>query len=225
MKHNDVHSTVYEQIEAELLSGEDLLWVGQPHSSSLIDFVRSGSGFAFVIIGLLICVILGLLVAMSRQSIAPIAGLFIVGTVVVCSIIGLIITLLSNAIRARNTIYAITDRRVLIMSGRRLQTVRSYGEQDIQFIERTMRGKTCGDLIFKREPHRNAAYYGDGIYGSGMVNVPVGFFNIDNVRQVEAILFETFRSSGFTQKSKRRELDDTPEEVEFEERDTRRLQK
>lgn len=71
-----------------------------------------------------------------------------------------------------STIYAITNHRALILlyDG----SVQSYGPQAVRHIERKERPDGRGDLIFKT--------------GS----VEVGFFGIEHVRQVEALLLKTF---------------------------------
>src|SRR5690606_16289736 len=99
---------------------------------------------------------------------------------------------LSGFLTARRTIYAVTDRRVLIVSGK---SVKSYGENDIEFVERTMQRGNTGDLIFRHEQRAVPVFYGNGLYSRREVAIPVGFFGIENVREVEALLLETFRAA------------------------------
>ncbi|MFN8373236.1 MAG: hypothetical protein U0694_10225 [Anaerolineae bacterium] len=102
-------------------------------------------------------------------------------------------SVLQNMRLNRHTVYVVTDQRVLIIGNRAVQ---SYGENDIDFIERQMRSNGKGDIIFKRVPRTRSAYYGNGMYGSRLYDEPIGFFGIDNPREVEALMLQTFRARG-----------------------------
>ena len=89
--------------------------------------------------------------------------------------------------RARSTIYAISDQRLLIIRGWPNRVVRSFGPDEIERLERREREDGSGDLIFRQEvaphvhshPHRPYARYHMRVH-------PIGFFGIPDVRRVEA---------------------------------------
>jgi hypothetical protein len=87
--------------------------------------------------------------------------------------------------KAQKTLYAVTDRRVLIASFGRSKKVESYFEQDIGDISRTERADGSGDIIFRTEEYTNRR-------GSQRTKA-IGFWAVANVRQVERVMLDTFK--------------------------------
>jgi hypothetical protein len=77
-------------------------------------------------------------------------------------------------LRARSTIYALTNRRILVIIGRRKRTVRSYRGVYVGHIERVERAGERGDLVFG--PSKDEK-----------------FIDIANTRSVENLLIKTFQ--------------------------------
>lgn len=88
--------------------------------------------------------------------------------------------------KGQQTVYAVSDRRVLIIGGGKTRSVQSYTNEDIGTIERKERGDGSGDLIFSRtvSPTRNGS----------STTTPIGFFGIPDVRGVETILVDLFKT-------------------------------
>ncbi len=190
------------RVEAELLPGEELLWVGQGDGRFN---VRSMSGAP--IRALLVLLVAGLVMAsmfgglfMSRgmipigfNSFFPAASIFGIMAIVLLLVVLRVSGVFTQTFRNAQATYAITNRRIMILTGRRTIQVASYGPQDIERIERRMRSDGSGDLIFRYEdlPRRY-----DSSYGGRRLSydrLPVGFFGIADVRRVEALLIDTFR--------------------------------
>ena len=130
------------------------------------------------------------------------AAFFLVG-------IGMILSPAWNYIKARYTVYAITDERAMIISLlwqppderamiiRRLpkQTVQSYSIRNMENIERHGSDRE-GSVVFGRETiivtNRRA---GGGSQTQTMV-VPVGFFGIAQPREAERILLDIMQRAG-----------------------------
>jgi hypothetical protein len=125
--------------------------------------------------------------------------------IIILLAVGFALTPLIRNTLKMGSIYAVTDRRALIIAGK---SVQSYGEKDIQFIERRMRGENTGDIIFKREPHSHMGYYGGSVLASRAGTNDIGFFGIRNVREVEALMLETFRPDQVYAKRKHSEMDE-----------------
>lgn len=103
--------------------------------------------------------------------------------------------------RRRQTVYAVTDRRALIMEGGR---TRSFGANDIEFIERRMARGGTGDVVFATQIRDRYA----GNTGRRIVSEPIGFMGIERPQQVEALMLQVFRGMGG--KLKNNLLDDKP---------------
>ena len=218
MKFDHIDPNLYEQVESELLAGEELLWIGQPNRLRMLvkNPLQAGAG---LITGLVLAAFFaGVFVFVSETGGNDSSLPWILAAVLLMSLVSLLSSPVRNYLKAGRTIYAITDRRALIISGILSQSVQSYGKNDIQFIERKKHGGNTGDIIFDREHHTRERMYG----GPSSYSVPVGFLSIPNVREVEALMLETFRSGAGFDKPKRSRLEDeyTDEEVyEYEDLD------
>jgi hypothetical protein len=165
-------------IDAELQHGESVLWVGKPLPSRIALQNRQA-----LVTGVL--ALAALFVLFSGFSAAAIFSFFIFG----CGFtwLGLLFLLLPfyyfarpvyDYLMAERTIYAVTDRRALIIKpkfGGRI--IQSYNR--IQNIERRELSGGKGDLIFASEtqPTRSRAR-----------SRKVGFFGIPNAREVEQLM-------------------------------------
>lgn len=159
-------------ISNELLEGEDLLWSGRPdpRGRRIVSPAR-----VFLILGLvflpigLVAVVIGLTLLLSSvippDSQASLLGLFIPGGVFfVLGLIYLIIGLVGFS-PSRNALYAITDRRVIILRPGRYTRVSSYGKHAITQVHRIERPDGSGDLIFAGNPPYGS--YGNNQYNAG----------------------------------------------------------
>lgn len=197
MKRHAVPRSLLERVEAELLAGEDLLWVGQPGAAAPANGVwPSRPGAMLVIMGVMAALVAGMLVMLLSRGLALV--LRAPQPFIVFGIITLAAVLVSAVPLVRRWLnptiaYAITDRRALILTTR---SVQSYSAKDMQFIERRMRAGDRGDLIFQRETRTGPGYVGNGLYAPRWDKTLVGFFDIPHVREVEALMLETFQGSG-----------------------------
>ena len=116
------------------------------------------------------------------------AAFFLVG-------IGMILSPAWNYIKARYTVYAITDERAMIIRRLPKQTVQSYSIRNMENIERHGSDRE-GSVVFGRETiivtNRRA---GGGSQTQTMV-VPVGFFGIAQPREAERILLDIMQRAG-----------------------------
>lgn len=85
------------------------------------------------------------------------------------------------------TVYAVTDRRALIITGGRSRTVKSLGPADTARVERKEHGDGTGDLVFEQ------ADSGDRRRQQRM---PTGFFGIRDARTVEQLLMSLSQKEG-----------------------------
>jgi len=198
MKIENVSSDVLDLVESELLEEEELLWIGQPAPRATL---RAGRGreliVIFVVGGVLAMLSFMLPMIMAAEPDFPVGIMFIPFFIVLAVVF---LPLLYRLFMSGRTTYAITDRRVLIMQNR---TVTSYGPDDLHFIERRMHGQDRGDLIFARQMS------GSTTSSRSTWSEDIGFFGIDNVRAVEALMLKTFRGEGEEAAKRKRRLADS----------------
>ena len=212
----------YWRAKTELLPDEELLWVEQPQSRRLLSgripasSKSNKAALLGVIVGLQVLLVLGgafFMVSSSSTTSTP-SGTVTTsqGTpwiMIMVIVMGLLVGILGIAFmlfrvwRGKQTIYAITDRRVLTIHG---DAVRSDGEQDIDFIERKMHRDGTGDIIFRREAQTGTAYYGGSVFAPQTNMVDVGLFGISDPHEVEELMLEVFRSGLYPRKRKHDEM-------------------
>jgi len=86
--------------------------------------------------------------------------------------------------KAKNTVYAITDKRAVMITKKRMIDVRSFGPDKLQGIIKRIRGDGSGDLIFER----NVSYHRGSKGGTRRKVTEIGFFGIPQVNEVEDLL-------------------------------------
>lgn len=186
---------IERRIEKELLAGETLLWYEKPIPMRLAIMypIRLVLGVLWFTAFIILMSSTFRVLAMRATVVLPIVLMIFIG-------IGVSISArpLSAFVKAGGTIYAATNRRIIIVKP---GSVRSYSPQNIQFIERRNRGNNTGDIILGYDTES------DSLTSSKQV---FGFFGVRNIEQVEAMLLEKFRPHGtFRYSIGRLEDDDT----------------
>ena len=187
--------TLEASLNNELQEGEDVLWSGRPDPRrrrivfpTRVFFIL---GLVFMPVGLLV-VIIGLILLLS--SVFPPGarvsslGVFIPGGVFF--ILGLVYLLLGlvGFFPPRNTLYAITNRRVIILRTGRYLRVSSYGKRAIAQVQRFERPDGSGDLVFVTTPAYGSSGRNRSNTGTSSAGHQEAFSALQNVRQVEQML-------------------------------------
>lgn len=205
-----IPDTLLQRVEDELLEGEDLLWVAQPGADAgdLLPTSKPNPALLAALAATMVGGQLAILIAYGMMRLPGMALPFVMIAVTVAALAGIFAALRWVARRrSRDVVYAVTTRRALMLFG---QQVQSYGENDMQFIERRMRPGGRGDVVFKRvlRPRQDAL--------GQMEEQPIGFMDVENPRHVEALMLQTFRGDqrfgGF--EKTRRVVDESPDEAE-----------
>lgn len=85
----------------------------------------------------------------------------------------------------RQTVYAISDRRLLIIRNWPRRRITSYGSEDIDVVERRENKDGSGDLIFRHEERQQLRHHHDAAGKRRMSVRPVGFFGVADVKRLE----------------------------------------
>lgn len=201
-------------LDRELEEGEQILWFDRPHPAFWPSRPRSRAS-TFIDAGLsIICVGLGIIVILfggisliflssdiGTREFAP--SLF--GSGAFCILIPICSKLISKLIarnRAnifRSFLFAITDRRAIIIRQGPSLTARSYFSNDIGPITCVERPDGSGNLFFAHS--RGSSYAYNPAYNNTNPfpyyprynSQAVGFEAIPNVREVERLLRRTFK--------------------------------
>lgn len=167
--------------QAQLDAGERLLWYGRPDPKRqmmgglvLMLFGIPWTAFALFWTG----AASGLIWGERPIGWHSLFGLFGVPFVLVG--FGMLLSPYWAYRRAQRTVYAITNRRALIISGRFVRKIQSFAVPDIEIIERTERRNGKGDVMFATTTvNRNTQR--------------IGFIGIPDARRVERLLLDTFK--------------------------------
>lgn len=187
------------RIDDEIEPGETLRWAGQPDRGRM---ARMGTcpalfGIPFTLFALVWMGMaggIGSLIGHATQTVSPgspfeffpLLGLLGVPFVLVG--LGLMLSPLWLSLKAARTVYAVTDRRVLLFEGSlwRGATVRSLGAAQVADRSRTQQADGSGDLIFNRLT--SVSYDSDGDRRVSKV----GFYGIPDVKTVDDLIQQAF---------------------------------
>lgn len=166
---------------SEMVPGEALIWA----ESSLSKNARRRS----VPISILGWLFLLLSLAWLSKAAGTSAGFLLIGLPFVIGALGLAAAPWWWPIYTKRTVYAISDRRLLIVRDLLKRKVTSYGPEDIDVVERRERRDGSGDVIFRREEIRKMKHHHDPQGKRRVGEREVGFFGVPDVRQVEEAIF------------------------------------
>lgn len=170
-----------EQIQPELRSDEEVLWLGHPNA-----FRTALRYLPQVLGGIVFCLIILNFERDWNQTPGPRPDIFFS---ILPLLMGLAVALspVSAFVSARNTAYAITNDRVLIVEKGSIlapRRVSSFGKRDLGIIRTEVRGDNSGNLIFAQQSYSDT---------NGTTRVrDIRFTGIPEVRQVEGILRADF---------------------------------
>lgn len=188
-------SGIDSNLLAELRAGEQVLWWGRPDPKRRIRRRQ----FNMLTVRLAIIVAVFLFIVYEDITVIPdwsfleastVLILFVANVVILFGLVYILLIYRSNLRvlgQLRYTVYAITNRRAIMITALpgKVRGVASYAKDDIGSISRQEGQGGWGDLTFGTLRPVNV--------GSRTVLAPSRFSGIPNVRQVEEIMFQTFK--------------------------------
>lgn len=170
-----------QTVQAQLESGERLLWHGRPDPKRqlfgallIMLFGIPWTAFSVFWVG----AASGLFWGERQIGWFSLFGLFGVPFVLVG--LGMLTAPYWTYRTAQRTVYALTNRRALIISGDRTRKIQSFAGTDIDLIERTERADGKGDVMFATVANDKNLQR-------------VGFLGITDARRVERLLLDHFK--------------------------------
>lgn len=181
------------RLQPELAGDETLLWQGAPHPARMAQrhAVLSIFGACFALFGLLwmggAAFISSLIAGVTGWKIIALAPLF--GLIFLVAGVAMLFSPLTARRRATHTIYALTNRRIIICetSSARSRRVRSYRGQDLNVIERRDLADGRGDIVFRRDIYHDSE--------GGSSRSEAGFFGIASAREVETLILKHLKNA------------------------------
>jgi hypothetical protein len=176
---------VSEVVRGELNPGEKLLWCGAPE---LGPFIREATNWiavpaAFPVAGFgLYWTWMPLREWLGYGSLL----FFLFGSLVLSISVAMASAPLWSRRKATRTLYAVTDRRLMVISRTRGRTTASYHPQDLGVVERRDAADGVGSVVFNVVRERDED-------GNPFITDEHGFFSIANVRQVERLVLDLKR--------------------------------
>lgn len=178
-----------EQIaNGQLDSGERLLWAGKPAPSGAAVGSLPMTVFGLLFAGFAAFWIWAAAGGLSRSSggveSGPGAFFPLFGIPFLLVGLGMVFAPLWAYVGAKSTVYAVTDRRAMIIAGSGTKSVRSFTAEEIGEIVRVERADGTGTLMFASVPRTTS---------KGHTTISrVGFVGIPDVRRVEQLIRENF---------------------------------
>jgi len=187
--------------QSELMSGEQLLWAGKPSPwrHARLNISMPIFGVALTAFGIFIYLQFTAQMLRSatlfRSSSSGFSTIFqFILFLFIGTGFGMMLSPIWRFIKATTIVYAITDRRALIIEKFPTSVVRAYTATDMSGLKR-QGNENQGDVIFAREVsvrrQRNEMTH---MTESHQVIIPIGFFGIANPRNVSEIMSRTFFS-------------------------------
>jgi len=189
--------SVRQRLQGELLSGERILWVGQPDPSILLSradiflvpFSVMWGGFALLFAGIIVA---GLVAkGGSGGLVFPLLWaipFLVVGQYMIWG------RFVYKHWRKRRTFYAVTNQRVLVVSGAGNGRLQGAFISQIPVINRTLRKNGTGTVEFGSVPYQTAMYANTGMdfFGWPGNQVPV-FYDIRDAQRTYNLVLQLRR--------------------------------
>jgi hypothetical protein len=177
-----INLPLQQLLDSEINRGEKVLWSGQPDAKravlqSMIIFVFALPWTVFSI---------NFMFKWSQRAGLDFASVIFQGSFVLVGFAMLSVPFWIYS-KSRRTVYALTDKRILIVGGGKSKTIESYDQDSIGDIVRTERADGSGDLTFAQKFTRDS----DG----DQRKTDIMFIGIPEVRRVENLLRSTFTKS------------------------------
>lgn len=183
-----IDSQLRAAVQPELKPDEELLWAGRPNVQRLVFTCSDIFSFLFLLVweGWILASFFASLLFWQQHggfSLADVGGLAILAIMLLTGLLFLSSTVIWS-FRGLTTIYALTNKRAIIITTLPGRSVQSYGSADIGAIECTELPDGSGDLAFAKRLYKDSE--------GQCQETDVTFVGIANVRSVEDLFRSVF---------------------------------
>jgi hypothetical protein len=183
MTERDMNDAIQRELEPQ----ETVVWTGQPNPGRMAKQALPALIFAIPWLGITSAVSWGFLGHANSSPGFPMIGFLLFISIFWLIGLGLVFSPLFALNSAKRIVYAITDKRVLILTVSKVRKLDSYKPSDLCNFEHIEPSDGSGNLTFARRAvaaQRN-----------GPSSVPVSFVGIPQVRSVETLMRQTFEGA------------------------------
>src|SRR5579859_7422196 len=174
--------------QSELQPGESLQWTGtgDPRRATLTALPASIFGLPFTCFAVfwMMTAYRGTHAVSRSASANPVAGAFsffpLFGLPFLLIGLGIVFTPLLVYFKGLKTVYAITDKRVLVIIGGRTRTVRSCTPADIVSVDHRERDGGTGDVIIRTNSIMQTR--------NSLSQMTIGLLGVSNVKEVARLV-------------------------------------
>jgi hypothetical protein len=159
-------------LDGQLEAGEQVLWAGTTDTAGQM---KTGRTFMIIVCGFLMVMCSGIFLAMDRPGKWLLVVLSLLGWPAFAAL-----ALWLQSGHLRRVLYAVTDRRALILTVGKSRRTESYPPEKLEFLRMRKHKSGLGSLYFREEEDMEGKSYG------------VGFVSIADVEQVAALMQRTF---------------------------------
>ena len=177
-------SDAQQRVQSELQPGESLYWTGTANASRAALSALPATLFGIPFAGFAIFWISGAFHAthtISRSSnglARPFAFFTLFGLPFLLIGFAIILAPLWAYVRGLNTVYAVTNKRVMIISGGGSRTVKSCTPADIVSVDHRERPDGSGDVLIRTNAQMRT--------NNSVSQITVGLYGVSNVKDVAA---------------------------------------
>lgn len=176
----DLPRSQQSMLDAEVGDGENLIWSGQPNPARFAKQYLPHAIFGLVFGAAAACLYFSRSPVQVERD--PGGGLIYMLFVVIG--MSMLMSPLSYYNRAKKTIYAVTNKRAIIIPGVVWPVIQSFFPADIGQVSRIDKADGSGDVIFARGP--------SGGIGPGSrpksPGLPIGFVGVADARGAEKLI-------------------------------------
>lgn len=177
----DAASLSLAQASAEMTDGETLIWA---------DMLAPNAARRRVLpLSLLGWLLLTLALIWMAKAASASMSLLILGSPFLISALTLSLLPWWWPRITRHTVYAMSDRRLIIIQAWPRRRVTSYGPDDIDVVERRDYKDGTGDVVFRHEEHQKQGHPQDPRTKRRIRDRPIGFFGVPDARHVERAIW------------------------------------
>ena len=176
----DIPKELEARVTDELEAGERIVWIDMPIPRFFTSYSTSAFGFGIFIAAFVLLIITSMVE--DTSEILSWQSLWLIPVIALPASVGLFLLYnpISAYLGASKTVYAISNKRAIVLDEDQSSDICSYRPAELQSVYRTEKRDGSGDVIILHEVH---------VDSEGHHEIKkLGFLNVRNSKEVEYML-------------------------------------